>query len=129
MRTESGFEVEVIKEGNKQRVRITIDVEEFEANSGLSMTVASTRGIKYTGCMYNNAELFASIHLGYKLQLTPAEHERLTAISNQNKIQRAKEVLINNKIEDDWLLKKTKKTPVIDNYWTQDRTNMPERVA
>jgi hypothetical protein len=104
-------------------------IDEFEANSGLSMTIASTRGIKYTGTMYNGQELFCSVHLGYKLELTPQEHDRLAAIAEERKIQRAKEVLINAKITDDWLLKSTKKTPVIENYWTQDPNNMPVRVA
>jgi hypothetical protein len=129
MYTESGLNVEVKKEKSQSVIVITIPIDEFEANSGLSMTVASTRGIKYTGCMYNGQELFASIHLGYKLELTPQEHDRLTKEAEQRKIQRAKEVLINAKITDDWLLKSTKKTPVITNYWTQDRNNMPVRVA
>jgi hypothetical protein len=129
MQTEQPYIVEVIKENNKQKIRITIDVDEFEANSGLSMTVASTRGIKYSGTMYNNKEMFFSVHCGYKLDLTPQEHERLTNESKQRKIQRAKDILLDNRIEDDYLLRKTKKTPVIDNYWTQDKNNMPVRVA
>jgi hypothetical protein len=129
MYTESGLNVEVKKENKQSVIVITIPIDEFEANSGLSMTVASTRGIVKTGVMYDGTELFCSVHLGYKLELTPQEHDRLTKEAEQRKIQRAKEVLINAKITDDWLLKSTKKTPVIENYWTQDKKNMPVRVA